>query len=150
MKLLFEFATWHALAKLRLHSESTLSELETSTERLGSLLRKFKHDVCSAYHTRDLPSEEAARGKREARQAAKKSQTESATQSTTSNPAGVGKPTKKTATKFPEFNMETYKMHSLGDYLTTIRGFGTIDNTSSQAVSTINQKDKNIKHGLIF
>ncbi|KAF9538745.1 hypothetical protein CPC08DRAFT_610951, partial [Agrocybe pediades] len=58
--LLFEFATWHALAKLRLHTETTIEELETSTARLGSLLRKFKKDVCSQYRTKDLPHEEAA------------------------------------------------------------------------------------------
>jgi hypothetical protein len=31
MDLLFELATWHAFAKLRLHTESTICALETST-----------------------------------------------------------------------------------------------------------------------
>ncbi|KAF8189074.1 hypothetical protein BJ912DRAFT_851013, partial [Pholiota molesta] len=39
--LIFELATWHGLAKLRLHTESTLSALETSTTRLGIALRSF-------------------------------------------------------------------------------------------------------------
>ncbi|PPQ89051.1 hypothetical protein CVT25_006542, partial [Psilocybe cyanescens] len=61
--LLFELATWHGLAKLRLHTEFTITDLENSATRLGTLLRKFKADVCCAYDTRDLPSEEAARGR---------------------------------------------------------------------------------------
>ncbi|KAF8804257.1 hypothetical protein BYT27DRAFT_7004974, partial [Phlegmacium glaucopus] len=63
--LLFELATLHGLAKLRLHTESTLMDLENSATRLGNLLRTFKTDVCSEYATRDLPSEEAARGRRQ-------------------------------------------------------------------------------------
>ena len=62
MDLLFELATWHALAKLRLHTESTVCALETSTTRLGTALRKFQSTICAEFETRDLPSEEAARG----------------------------------------------------------------------------------------
>ena len=70
-KLLFELATWHGLAKLRLHTETTVTNLENSATHLGHLLRKFKSDICSVYATRDLPSEEAAHGQHKA---AKKSQ----------------------------------------------------------------------------
>ena len=56
-KLLFELATWHGLAKLRLHTDTTLTNLETSSTRLCDLLRKFKTDTCSAYVMQDLPSE---------------------------------------------------------------------------------------------
>ena len=99
-KLLFELATWHALAKLRLHTESTLNALENSATRLGSLLRKFKTDVCSAYATRNLPSEEAARGRCQAAKAQKAG-------------GGAQPPTKTSAkvSKFRNFNMETYKLH---------------------------------------
>jgi hypothetical protein len=69
-KLLFELATWHGLAKLRLHTETRVTDLENSATRLGRL-RKFKSEVCSAYATRDLPSEEAARGRRKAAKDAK-------------------------------------------------------------------------------
>ena len=58
-KLLFELATLHGLAKLWLHTESTLNDLENSATQLGNLLQTFKTDVCSEYATRDLPSEEA-------------------------------------------------------------------------------------------
>lgn len=60
MDLLFELATWHAFAKLRLHTESTVSALETSTTRLGTALRKFHSTTCAEFVTQDLPSEEAA------------------------------------------------------------------------------------------
>ncbi|KAK2467952.1 hypothetical protein APHAL10511_000247 [Amanita phalloides] len=62
MDLLFELATWHVLAKLRLHTETTLKGLETSTKRLGDALRTFKKVTCAAYITKELPSEEAAWG----------------------------------------------------------------------------------------
>ncbi|KAF9551569.1 hypothetical protein CPC08DRAFT_738298 [Agrocybe pediades] len=124
--LLFEFGTWHALAKLRLHTETTIEELETSTERLGSLLRKFKKDVCSNYQTIDLPHEEAARGRRQAALASRNGQQQQPKAATSSIPA------KKGAKKLREFNMETYKMHAFGDYPDSIRMFGTSDNMSTQ------------------
>ena len=60
-KLLFELATWHGLAKLRLHRETNVCDLENSTTQLGELLRCFQSDVCPAYQTFDLLVEEAAR-----------------------------------------------------------------------------------------
>ena len=73
-KLLFELNTWHSLAKLRLHTETTIKDLEHSTTRLGAVLRKFQEEVCSAYKTFELPSEEAARVRRQASAAKKASQ----------------------------------------------------------------------------
>jgi hypothetical protein len=113
-------ATWHGLAKLRLHTESTLTDLENSSTRLGDQLRKFKTEVCSAYTTRDLPSEEAARGRRQAAKAQK---------ATGPQPVNTGG-----MSKIRDFNMETYKLHSIPDYGPSIRAFGTTDNTSSQSV----------------
>src|ERR1700690_4171226 len=71
MDLLFELATWHGLAKLRMHTESTLKGLDNSTTRLGKLFREFMTTTCEEYETRELPSEEAARGRREAARAKK-------------------------------------------------------------------------------
>jgi hypothetical protein len=125
-KLLFELATWHGLAKLRLHTESTLNELENSATRLGNLLRIFKIDVCSAYATRDLPSEEAARGRRQAAKAQKAG-------------GGAQPPTKPAAivSKFRDFNMETYKLHAFPDYPASIRAYGVTENTSTKNVSNL-------------
>jgi hypothetical protein len=60
-KLLFEAATFHGLAKLRLHTETTVTDLEHSLTRFGNILRTFYKTVCPAYKTSELPSEEAAR-----------------------------------------------------------------------------------------
>jgi hypothetical protein len=118
-------ATWHGLAKLRLHTDSTLTDLENSSTRLGDLLRKFKTEVCSAYATRDLPSEEAARGRRQAAKAQK---------ATGSQAAVLPSKPNTNMSKFRDFNLETYKLHSIPDYGPSIRAFGTTDNTSSQSV----------------
>ena len=125
-KLLFELATWHGFAKLRLHTETTLTDLENSTKRLGIMLRTFKDVVCVAYKTYELPVEEAARGRREAA-AAKKA----ASLPSTAQPKTVKKTSSR---KLRKFNMETYKLHALGDYVLAIRLFGTTDNYNSQTV----------------
>ena len=42
MTLLFRLAEWHALAKLRMHTEHTLSTLTQSTATIGKELRSFE------------------------------------------------------------------------------------------------------------
>ncbi|KAF8350424.1 hypothetical protein F5887DRAFT_913458 [Amanita rubescens] len=123
LNLLFELATWHALAKLRLHTETTINALEASTKRLGKSLREFKSVTCETYVTKELPSEEAARGRRESALRAKQ-------------PASNGPTTNTTARRKREkkFNLSTYKLHALGDYPHTIRMFGTTDGYTSQVV----------------
>ena len=130
LDLLFELATWHALAKLRLHTESTVCELEYSTTHLGRILRKFSKTTCEEFVTVDLPSEEAARGRRKAAKAAKQSS------GSTSRP-NTKTQRDKSKTKGPKirkFNMSTYKMHALGDYARCIRLFGASDGYSTQTV----------------
>lgn len=119
-------ATWHALAKLRLHTETTISDLEGSSTRLCALLRKFKKEVCSKYQTKDLPAEVHARGRRAAKNAKKAAESGQSTSATSD-----GRP------KVREFNMNTYKIHAIPDYAASIRKYGTIDNTSSQMASSL-------------
>ena len=89
-------------------------------------MRKFDKYVCSKYDTKDLPSELAARMRRQQRKAIQKP---------TTTPA----PTQQDlATKSPQrrkFNLETYKYHALGDYAISIRLHGPLDGYSSQLVS---------------
>ena len=127
-KLLFELATWHALAKLRQHTETTVRDLENSTTRLGNMLRSFQQDVCSQYQTFDLPSEEAARARRKAA-AAKKDGPGAAAKK------GKGKESVIGTRKIRAFNLNTYKIHALGGYAKAIRLFGSPDNYNSQSVS---------------
>ncbi|OJA13561.1 hypothetical protein AZE42_10057, partial [Rhizopogon vesiculosus] len=124
LNLLFELATWHGLAKLRMHADTTLNFLDSSTTQLGQFLRHFMKGTEQEYITKDLPSEEAARGHRKANKAVKgmggvtnKSQQKSGQK--TSGP------------KVQHFNFQTYKLHALSDYVPTIRKFGTTDSYTS-------------------
>jgi len=72
LDLLFIFATWHGLAKLRIHTDSTLQLLEWATTALGKQFRHFKSMVCSRYDTKELTREAAARARQKVRLASKK------------------------------------------------------------------------------
>ena len=121
MTLLYRTAEWHAFAKLRLHTENTLQHLEKLTTELGQLMRKFRDATESGFATFELPKEIGARNRR------KKS----------------GKGKEKAAAgnisgrKPKILNIFTYKWHSLGDYVRTIRLFGGTDGFSTQVVSNI-------------
>ena len=84
--------------------------------------------VCEDYDTQNLPSEEAAHGCRKAAATAKKPQDQ-----TEQMPAPQNK-TKAHPFKKRLFNLDTYKLHSLGDHVKVIKRFGTTDNTSMQTV----------------
>ena len=132
MDLLFELATWHGLAKLRLHTESTLRSLESSTTRLGIALRKFQLTTCAEFKTRNLPSEEAARGRRKAAKAKLKPTTQQS-KSKAMVPKSKGK--EKVSSTLRAFGLSNYKTHALADYPRMIREFGTTDGYSTQNVS---------------
>lgn len=122
MRLLFICAHWHALAKLRMHSDLTLDILDEVTTTLGGKFRQFQQDICPSYHTRDLPRE--ARVRRRRRQAAKQGTS-----------AEVVPSIDELLTR--EFSLQNYKYHSLGDYVKTIRMVGTTDSYSTAVVSSI-------------
>ena len=64
MKLLYRMSEWHALAKLRMHTEDSLVLMEDITKELGDLLRKFRRLTCSQFSTVELPRETDARRRR--------------------------------------------------------------------------------------
>ena len=134
-KLLFELLTWHGLAKLRLHTESSVINLENSTTRLGDLLRKFSEAVCPAYATKELPPEEAARVRRKAAAAAKKAKTPKKKEIKSKSESGGPTSKSKSSTRLRSFSLVTYKVHSLGWYARAIRLYGTSDNYNTQTVS---------------
>jgi len=88
-------------------------------------MRKFEKYVCSKYDTKDLPSELAARTRRQQRKAIQKPTTTPAP-----TPAKTGPQQRK-------FNLKTYKYHALGDYAISIRLHGPLDGYSSQLVSNL-------------
>ena len=61
MKLLYRTAEWHAFAKMRLHTDTTLKHLEGLTTELGKLMRGFEDSICSHFQTFELPREVEAR-----------------------------------------------------------------------------------------
>jgi hypothetical protein len=71
LDLLFILCTWHALAKLRLHTSSTLQALKSIAKALGQQLRHWVKKMCSAFDTWELPKEESARHRRKAAAASK-------------------------------------------------------------------------------
>ena len=64
LRLLFVLCHWHELAKLRLHTDTTLNIFETVTIDLGNLIRTFASDTCSCFATKELPREAEARRRR--------------------------------------------------------------------------------------
>ncbi len=127
MDILFTLAHWHALAKLRQHTDMSLDILQSITIHLGELLRDFQKKTCADYNTKELDREMTAR----ARKAAKKSSAVPRNTSTNiqTSAATTGKQRK-------TLNLNTYKDHSLGDYVESIRRNGTIDSYSTESVST--------------
>ena len=124
LDLLYVLATWHAIAKLRMHSTSTLSVFDGVTKVLGQLLRRFNDHVCPKYNTRDTPSKLKKQASRTASEAAKKK---------SQHPANL-KDAEKVAPTKRNFNLAAYKPHALGHYSSWIRHFGTTDSYSTQTV----------------
>jgi hypothetical protein len=132
LTVLYRLAEWHALAKLRMHTEHTLQQLERSTTILGKELRRFRDESLKSFNCQELPKETAARQHRQKRAQAKKSgNQETPAQNNPSIKEPPPPPKKKT------LNLFTYKFHALGDYVRTIRHFGTTDSYSTQIVSHV-------------
>jgi hypothetical protein len=121
LDLLFVFALWHGNAKYRVHTDTTVAQFERITSKLGQLLRLFKNRVCTAFETQETPKEAEARQRRELRR-----KTKHPTYFTSTA-------VRKTVIK-KTFNLETPKLHALGDYAREIPKRGTSDNYTTQRV----------------
>jgi hypothetical protein len=133
LDLLFVSAWSHGLDKLRLHTETTQRCNRQVTDLYGRLQRQFRDITCAAYNTRELPKEVEARQRR----ALRKQKVSSAAVEEATDPEPAAKrarvePKKKKVKK--EFNLNTYKFHSMGDYPSTIAQMGTTDNWTTQIV----------------
>ena len=69
MTLLYRTAEWHGLAKLRMHTDSSLGLLESLTKEFGLLMQSFQELTSSEFVTKELPKETAARQRKEAKNA---------------------------------------------------------------------------------
>lgn len=162
MDLLYLLAYWQALAKLRLHTEHTLNIFKNVTRLLGITLRAFQKHVNSTFQTKELRREATSR----VRKAVKASQrTKQKAQNVVKKPVTMTKDNSKQyaiasvivfmnplkiapdpsevhsespyTRRRKVLNLNTYKLHSLGDYPDTIRQYGTTDSYSTQIVSNI-------------
>jgi len=118
LDVVFVMGCWHAYAKLRLHTEQTLTSFKRLTADVGILLRHFSTETCKNFRTTELPRERAARLRRAA-------YTPGSAPGTAAS--GTGPRTK-------NFNLNTYKLHALRDYPQTICERGTTDNYTTQRV----------------
>jgi hypothetical protein len=123
LKLLFQLGHWHSLAKLRMHTDTTLHILSQVTVSLGNSLREFEEKTCTMFQTRELEREQTARNRRQEQSAINGGL----------KPDAPGR----NARKPKHLNLKTYKFHALGDYVATIRRFGTTDSYSTQPVSLV-------------
>lgn len=119
--LLYLLQYWHALAKLRKISETPVKVFDAVTVHLTNALRHFADVVCPAFPN-TMETDREYRARRDA-QAKAKGKSAAATES-----AVDGGRRRKT------FNLNTYKFHSLPDYVESIRRFGTTDSYSTQIV----------------
>lgn len=124
-------ATWHAYAKLRMHTTHTIKSLRSQTKELGILLRRYTNKVCPKYKTKQLPGEAAATYRRKAKKGKK-----APPASEQVDPLKTG-PNVNESSGFKQFNLKTYKIHALGDYADHIEQFGPTDCFSTQPVSPL-------------
>jgi hypothetical protein len=107
LNLLFELATWHAFARLWVHTDGTLDMFQVSTKSLMAAVWQFIWDTCEFYMTQELPKETVAHGQHMVALTVKQG-----SRSTKGKTSATLKRTK--------LNLETYKYHTLADYPETI------------------------------
>ncbi|KAH7904490.1 hypothetical protein BJ138DRAFT_1019091 [Hygrophoropsis aurantiaca] len=136
LKLLFLLAHWHALAKLRMHTDSTLTLLDCATKSLGAALRDFQTKVCPAFNTHELRREADARKRRSNAQSNRRQKQSKAAQTSEGSTAYMNKQPEadgtRAARRAKTLNLQTYKLHALGDYADCIRRYGTTDSYSTE------------------
>ena len=118
-----------------MHTTHTIESLRSQTKELGRQLRCYANKLCPKYATKLLPGEAAAAYRRQAKKyqkAAPKVTTPKKTAPASQQPQ---KPNTKPKTpKGSGFNLQTYKIHALGDYADNIEQFGPTDCFSTQQV----------------
>ena len=108
--LLFLLCHWHGLAKLHMHTDDMLDLMESVTVMLGNHLRVFTTETCAAFSTQELCCEAEAQIRRQSCESSLRNGNSSSQQ----NNAQAA--TRKART----LNLQTYKLHALGDYMEQI------------------------------
>ena len=127
------------MAGLHLHTDDMLEVLDRNTTVLGARLRNFAKTTCKDYVTHELKRETEQR-KRRAQKLAKAKTTAGKAKTNSTKSKGKGAesaPPTASGSDEPRlklFNLNTYKIHSLGDYVQSIRKWGTTDSYTSRRV----------------
>ena len=103
-----------------MHTDETLTLLDSITGLLGRGLCRFQQKTCAAFDTQELKREAERRQRRGQKNTAGNSTTLATSQATRRKKA---------------FNLQTYKLHALGDYVSSICKYGTTDSYSTETVS---------------
>ena len=128
LTLLYVLVQWHGLAKLRRHTNKTVDVLRQATIRLGHELREFRR-YTSDIEVYETPKEVATRQRRTRIKARPRAAL--ALDSDCFDEMEKAEPARRRA----YFNLETSKLHALGDYPDMIETMGTTDSFSTQTVS---------------
>ncbi|THU95728.1 hypothetical protein K435DRAFT_966260 [Dendrothele bispora CBS 962.96] len=116
MDLIWDLATWHAYAKLRLHSDSTVESFRQVTRVFGDSLRKFVRKTCAEFDTTELEKEREKRVRCTKRK----------------NGLDTSTDPKSELHQKRAFNTNTLKFHAMGHYPDAVVYFGTTDVYSTQ------------------
>ena len=102
-------------------TEETLEMMDEVTQSLGDSMCTFEVETCPTFPTKELKHE--AQGRQHCEAQAHKQRHHMVS-------------TETPACKAKTLNLCLYKFHALGDYMTSIRMYGTTDSYSTQPVST--------------
>ena len=114
---------WHisigeSQARHCLYSDDTLDIMDDVTVGLGVQFHEFHDKTCPIFQTWELPCEAAACQRHTQK----------------NHQSGANTETNNKEPYLKNFNLETYKYHSLGKYVATIHRFGTTDSYSTTTV----------------
>jgi hypothetical protein len=148
LDLLFIMAHWHALAKLRLHTDISLDLMDDVTTALGHTLRTFEKATSSAFETHELRREAEARVRQQNRSTPPGTSSQipdllrsAPTPAVSSSSKTSAKPPRASssvnARRPKKLNLNTYKHHALGDYTAMIRRYGTTDSYTTELVCNV-------------
>ncbi|XP_006456998.1 hypothetical protein AGABI2DRAFT_47183, partial [Agaricus bisporus var. bisporus H97] len=114
-QLIFVMAWWHASAKLRVHTDSSLHYFRGVTDLLTKSIRDFTTNISPQFNTRETPKEAGASARRKA----------------AADPKGKQKAVVHQHVNKP-FQLNAPKMHFLVHYADCITENGTTDSYSTQ------------------
>ncbi|KAF8871117.1 hypothetical protein BD779DRAFT_1454508 [Infundibulicybe gibba] len=122
LDLLYILNYWHSMAKLRMHTDTSLRVFRQLTTNLGAALRYFADETCQHFQTFETDKEYQARSR-------------AIPLATPEHPPCIPDAVLPASGKRPKkFNISTPKAHFFPDYADQIGRFGTTDSLSTKVV----------------